>query len=136
MWDATNKYFEIYCHLLKPILVGPKKHPLHKTPSHWQKIAVQCETLITPTNLPKYCSQFLNERRGVDVCAALFPFLVLPNLYQQFCQVTSSGDILSGDVLSGQNVFGQNVPRQNVPGQNVPGQNVPMTKCPWTNSKA
>ena len=38
------------------------------------------------------------------MCAALFPFLVLPNLYQQFCQVTSSGDVLSGDVLSRQNV--------------------------------
>ena len=35
------------------------------------------------------------------MCAALFPFLVLPNLHQQFCQVTSSGDVLSGDVLSG-----------------------------------
>ena len=117
--DATDKYFEIYCHLLKPILVGPKKHPLHKTPSHWQKIAVQCETLITPTNLPKYCSQFLNERRGVDVCAALFPFLVLPNLYQQFCQVTSSGDVLSrdvlsGDVLSGDVLSGDVLSRQNV----------------------
>ena len=80
MGDATDKYFEIYCHLLKPILVGPKKHPLHKTPSHWQKIAVQCETLITPTNLPKYCSQFLNERRGemlVAVCCCSFLFFVL-----------------------------------------------------------
>ena len=100
------KFIAIY---FNPILVGPKKHPLHKTPSHWQKIAVQCETLITPTNLPKYCSQFLNERRGVDVCAALFPFLVLPNLYQQFCQVTSSGDVLSGDVLSGDVLSRQNV---------------------------
>ena len=100
------KFIAIY---FNPILVGPKKHPLHKTPSHWQKIAVQCETLITPTNLPKYCSQFLNERRGVDVSAALFPFLVLPNLYQQFCQVTSSGDILSGDVLSGDVLSRQNV---------------------------
>ena len=25
----------------------------HKTPSHWQKIVVQFETLITPTNFPK-----------------------------------------------------------------------------------
>ena len=43
------------------------------------------------------------------MCAALFPFLVLPNLYQQFCQVTSSGDILSGDVLSGDVLSRQNV---------------------------
>ena len=105
------KFIAIY---FNPILVGPKKHPLHKTPSHWQKIAVQCETLITPTNLPKYCSQFLNERRGVDMCAALFPFLVLPNLYQQFCQVTSSGDVLSGDVLSGDVLSGDVLSRQNV----------------------
>ena len=28
------KFIAIY---FNPILVGPKKHPLHKTPSHWQK---------------------------------------------------------------------------------------------------
>ena len=56
MGDATDKYFEIQLIQLiyfKPILVGPKKHPLHKKPSHWQKMVVQFETLITPTNIPK-----------------------------------------------------------------------------------
>ena len=73
--------------------------------------------------------------------AALFPFLVLPNLYQQFCQVTSSGDILSGDVLSGDFCPGTFCPGTFCPGTFCPDKTSPLgyigkrgrfvrTKCP------